>query len=140
MIQPNHTKSKRSTYRGSPLSTIFGTWKKPYYAKFVLVESTSTSTDFHQSPPTSTNSNSTNSNSTNFYQRTPLARPQCTASWYASFSFHNGIKVFMKSYCLFLFIKLHIGKRYFLNIFSITFIYALTSLCLTSFSTQNYEL
>jgi hypothetical protein len=25
-------------YRGSPLSTIFGTWKKLYYAKFVLVE------------------------------------------------------------------------------------------------------
>ena len=25
-------------YRGSPLSTNFGTWKKSYYAKFVLVE------------------------------------------------------------------------------------------------------
>ena len=25
-------------YRGSPLSTFFGTWKKSYYAKFVLVE------------------------------------------------------------------------------------------------------
>ena len=23
-------------YRGSPLSTIFGTWKKSYYAKFIL--------------------------------------------------------------------------------------------------------
>ena len=43
-------------YRGSPLSTIFGIWKKPYYAKFVLVSTTqpiSTSTvystqKFHQ--------------------------------------------------------------------------------------------
>ena len=25
-------------YRGSPLSTIFGTYKKSYYAKFILVE------------------------------------------------------------------------------------------------------
>jgi hypothetical protein len=25
-------------YRGSPLSTIFGTWKKSDYAKFILVE------------------------------------------------------------------------------------------------------
>ena len=36
-------------YRGSPLSTIFGTWKKSYYAKFVLVGTTwpiSTSTNF----------------------------------------------------------------------------------------------
>ena len=37
--------------RGSPLSTIFGTWKKSYYAKFVLVEFDSTSTNFCQSPP-----------------------------------------------------------------------------------------
>ena len=43
-------------YRGSPLSTIFGILKKPYYAKFVLVSTTypiSTSTvystqKFHQ--------------------------------------------------------------------------------------------
>ena len=43
-------------YRGSPLSTIFGIWKKSYYAKFVLVSTTqpiSTSTvystqKFHQ--------------------------------------------------------------------------------------------
>ena len=27
---------KTSTYRGSPLSTIFGTWKKLYYGKVVL--------------------------------------------------------------------------------------------------------
>ena len=53
-------------YRGSPLSTIFGTWKKSYYAKFVLVESISASTIFIQSPPLvriSTN--------TNFYQSLP---------------------------------------------------------------------
>ena len=43
-------------YRGSPLSTIFGTWKKQYYAKLVLLGTTqliSTSTNcttqkFHQ--------------------------------------------------------------------------------------------
>ena len=28
------------TLRGSPLSTIFGTWEKSYYAKFVLVGTT----------------------------------------------------------------------------------------------------
>ena len=36
-------------YRGSPLSTIFGNWKKKYYAKFVLVcttQSISTCTVF----------------------------------------------------------------------------------------------
>ena len=27
-------------YRGSPLSTIFGIWKKSYYAKFALVGTT----------------------------------------------------------------------------------------------------
>ena len=27
-----------ATYRGSQLSTIFGIWKKSYYAKFVLVK------------------------------------------------------------------------------------------------------
>ena len=41
------------SYRGSPLSTIFGTWKK-----FILVESVFSSTNFHQSPP--------------------LVQPQCT--------------------------------------------------------------
>ena len=61
-------------YRGSPLSTIFGTWKKSYYAKFVLVGSIFTSTNFHQSPPTC--SNSTN---TNLYQRTLIVWLQCTA-------------------------------------------------------------
>ena len=29
---------KKVKLRGSPLSTIFGNWKKSYYAKFVLVE------------------------------------------------------------------------------------------------------
>ena len=40
--------------QGSPLSTIFGTWKKPYYAKFVLVELISTSTNLPSKSPTST--------------------------------------------------------------------------------------
>ena len=56
------------SYRGSPLSTIFGTWKKPYYAKFVLIESVSTSTNFHQKSPTCTNSTSTNSPTTTNYR------------------------------------------------------------------------
>ena len=42
-------------YRGSPLSTIFGTWKKSYYAKFVLFESISTSTNLPSKSPASTN-------------------------------------------------------------------------------------
>ena len=41
-------------YRGSLLSTIFGTWKKSYHAKFVLVESISTSTIFESKSPTCT--------------------------------------------------------------------------------------
>ena len=82
-------------YRGSPLSTNFGTWKKSYYAKFVLVESIFTSTNFHQSPP---------------LVRTLLIRmfnkePQlfdydalhCTC-FYAPSSVHKVATVFIKSY------------------------------------------
>ena len=39
----------QKNYRGSPLSPIFGTWKKSYYEKFVLVgtiQPISTSTNF----------------------------------------------------------------------------------------------
>ena len=35
----------QSSFDSIKLSTIFGTWKKSYYAKFVLVESISTSTN-----------------------------------------------------------------------------------------------
>ena len=47
--------------QGSPLSMIFGTWKKLYYAKFVLVEYV-----VHRLNSTSTNLLITNSTSTTF--------------------------------------------------------------------------
>ena len=51
--------------------TIFGTWRKSYCAKFVLVESISTSTNFRKKSPTCTISTNTK-----FHQ---FARPQYTA-------------------------------------------------------------
>ncbi len=59
---------KASQYRGSSLSTIFGIWKKSYYAKFVLVGTTqpiSTSTNF------TTQQSGSNSTSTNFIPIVP---------------------------------------------------------------------
>ena len=44
----------QSSFDSIKLSTIFGTWKKSYYAKFVLVESISTSTNLPSKSPTST--------------------------------------------------------------------------------------
>ena len=84
-----------STYRGSPLSTIFGTWKKSYYAKFVLIESISTSTN----SPTCTFQiirifiNLQDHNALHMW------------SFYAPSPFHNRTKVFMKSFYNQLFIK-----------------------------------
>ena len=72
-------------YRGSPLSTIFGTWKKSYYAKFVLVESISTSTNLPSKSPTSTD--------TNHYQFSPLPQaPDYTNTLY------NEVKSFMNEH------------------------------------------
>ena len=56
VLQNGENSRLKKLYRGSPLSTIFGIWKKPYYVKFVLVSTTqsiSTSTvystqKFHQ--------------------------------------------------------------------------------------------
>ena len=87
-------------YRGSPLSTIFGTWKKSYYAKFVLVESISTSTIFASKSPTCT---------ILFFVDTPLfqAYYSCQSISHAPFPFPQLDQSPYKIVYNFIFLKLH---------------------------------
>ena len=78
--------------------------KKPYYAKFVLIESISTSTVF-----TSKSSTCTIQVIQIFIKKSHLHDHIALFlwSWYASLPFHNRVKIFKKSYCNFILLKLH---------------------------------